>query len=50
MTLVAGSALFARNLSRLIATDIGFDRENLLVVSVDALSPMSARSRAGERT
>ena len=44
MTLVAGSALFARNLSQLLATDIGFVRENLFVVGLDALSPMSARS------
>src|SRR5204862_3627509 len=39
----AGSALFVRNLHGILATDIGFDRENLLVVSVDALSPVSAR-------
>jgi putative ABC transport system permease protein len=45
LTLLAGSALFVRNLRTLLATDIGFDRENLLVVSVDALSPVSARSR-----
>ena len=46
LTLLAGSALFVRNLRGLLATDIGFDRANLLVVSVDALSPVSARSRA----
>jgi predicted permease len=46
LTLLAGSALFVRNLRSLLATDIGFDRANLLVVSVDALSPVSARSRA----
>ncbi|HEU4925857.1 MAG TPA: ADOP family duplicated permease [Vicinamibacterales bacterium] len=46
LTLLAGSALFVRNLRSLLATDVGFDRANLLVVSVDALSPASARSRA----
>ncbi len=46
LTLVAGSALFVRNLRTILATDIGFDRENLLVVNVDALSPVSARARA----
>jgi predicted permease len=46
LTLLAGSALFVRNLRSLLATDVGFDRANLLVVSVDALSPVSARSRA----
>jgi len=46
LTLLAGSALFVRNLRSLLATDIGFDRANLLVVSVDALSPVSSRSRA----
>ena len=42
LTLLAGSALFVRNLRHLLATDIGFDRENLLVVRVDAQSPLSA--------
>jgi predicted permease len=43
--LLAGSALFVHDLRRLVATDIGFDRNNLLVVSVDALSPLSAPLR-----
>ncbi|HSC26139.1 MAG TPA: ABC transporter permease, partial [Vicinamibacterales bacterium] len=47
LSLLAGSALFVRNLWGLLSTDVGFDRQNLLVVSVDALSPVSARSRAG---
>ena len=46
LTLLTGSALFVRNLRSLLATDVGFDRANLLVVSVDALSPVSARNRA----
>ena len=50
LTLLAGAALFVRNLRSLLATDIGFDRANLLVVSVDALSPVSARSRAQAST
>jgi predicted permease len=41
LTLLSGSALFVRNLWQLLATDVGFSRENLLVVSVDALSPLS---------
>jgi predicted permease len=45
LSLLAGSSLFVRNLWGLLATDIGFDRENLLVVGVDALSPVSAHSR-----
>lgn len=45
LTLVAGSALFVRNLSQILATDMGFDRERLFVVTVDAVSPISARSR-----
>lgn len=45
LTLLAGSALFVRNLRSLLATEIGFDRENLLVVRVDPLSPVSARNR-----
>ncbi len=47
LTLLAGSALFTRNLTQLLATDIGFDRENLLVVGVDAQSPVSAAQRRG---
>jgi len=45
LTLLAGSALFVRNLRGILATDIGFNRENLLVVTVDSLSPVSARGR-----
>ncbi len=45
LTLLAGSALFVRNLWGLLATDIGFTRQNLLVVSIDALSPVSAHGR-----
>ena len=45
LTLLAGSALFVRNLSRLLATDIGFDRQNVLVVAVDTLSPYSTLQR-----
>jgi predicted permease len=45
LTLLAGSALFVRNLWQLLATDIGFERANLMVVSVDALSPLSAPGR-----
>jgi predicted permease len=45
LTLLAGSALFVRNLSQLLATDLGFERENLLVVSVNAMSPLSVTSR-----
>jgi putative ABC transport system permease protein len=45
LTLLAGSALFVRNLRGLLATDIGFDRENLLVVSVEAVSTVSAPGR-----
>ena len=43
LTLLAGSALFVRNLLGLLATDIGFARENLLVVGVDALATAGAR-------
>jgi putative ABC transport system permease protein len=43
LTLLAGSALFVRNLLGLLATDIGFARENLLVVRVDALATAGAR-------
>jgi predicted permease len=49
MVLLVGSALFVRNLTRLLMKDPGFDREGLLVVSVDVLSPVSARSAAGDR-
>jgi predicted permease len=45
LTLLAGSALFVRDLRHLLATDVGFERENLLVVGVDALSPLSAPQR-----
>ena len=45
LTLLAGSALFVRNLSQLLATDIGFVRENLWVVGLDAMSPVSAPQR-----
>jgi putative ABC transport system permease protein len=47
--LLVGSALFVRNLSGLLTKDTGLDRENLLVVGVDVLSPVSARSAAGDR-
>ena len=43
LTLLAGSTLFVRNLLGLLATDIGFARENLLVVGVDALATVGAR-------
>jgi putative ABC transport system permease protein len=49
VVLLAGSALFVRNLSALLAKDAGFDRDGLLVMNVDVLSPMSARSLAGAR-
>ena len=45
LTLLVGSTLFVRNLRGLLATDIGFDRENLLVVGVDTTSPVSALRR-----
>ena len=45
LTLLAGSALFVRNLSQLLETDIGFERENLLVVGVDVMSPLSEPGR-----
>jgi len=48
LTLLAGSALFVRNLSQLLATDIGFVRENLWVVGLDAMSPVSAPQRRGQ--
>jgi predicted permease len=50
LALLAGSALFVRNLRGLLATDIGFARENLLVVGVDAVSPVSARGGAAAET
>jgi predicted permease len=49
MVLLMGSALFVRNLTRLLMKDAGFDRDGLLVVHVDVLSPVSARSAAGDR-
>jgi putative ABC transport system permease protein len=49
MVLLVGSALFVRNLTRLLTKDAGFDRDGLLVVTVDVLSPVSARSAAGDR-
>jgi predicted permease len=49
MILLAGSALFVRNLTRLVTKDAGFDRDGLLVVNVDVLSPVSARSAAADR-
>jgi putative ABC transport system permease protein len=45
LMLLAGSALFVRDLRQLLARDIGFNRDNLLVVSVDALSPLSVTQR-----
>ena len=49
MVLLVGSALFVRNLTLLLTKDAGFDRDGLLVVNVDVLSPVSARSAAGDR-
>jgi predicted permease len=49
MVLLVGSALFVRNLARLVTKDVGFDRDGVLVVNVDVLSPVSARSAAGDR-
>jgi predicted permease len=49
MVLLAGSALFVHNLTRLLTKETGFDPDGLLVVSVDVLSPVSARSAAGDR-
>jgi putative ABC transport system permease protein len=49
VVLLVGSALFVRNLSGLLNRDAGFDREGLLVVHADVLSPVSARSAAGDR-
>jgi putative ABC transport system permease protein len=49
MVLLVGSALFVRNLTLLLTKDAGFDRNGLLVVDVDVLSPVSAHSAAGDR-
>jgi predicted permease len=49
MVLLVGSALFVRNLTLLLTKDAGFERDGLLVVAVDVLSPVSARSAAGDR-
>ena len=49
MVLLAGSALFVRNLTLLLTKDAGFDRNGLLIVNVDVLSPVSARAAAGDR-
>jgi predicted permease len=49
MVLLVGSALFVLNLTRLLTKDAGFDRDGLLVVDVDVLSPVSAHSAAGDR-
>jgi putative ABC transport system permease protein len=49
LVLLVGSALFIRNLTQLLTKDAGFDRDGLLVVNVDVLSPVSARSAAGDR-
>ena len=49
MVLLVGSALFVRNLTLLLTKDAGFDRDGLLVVNVDVLSPVSAHSAAGDR-
>ena len=49
MVLLVGSALFVRNLTGLLTKDAGFDRDGLLVVNVDVLSPVSAHAAAGDR-
>ncbi len=49
MILLVGSALFVRNLTQLLTKDTGFNRDGLLVVNVDVLSPVSAHAAAGER-
>ena len=36
------------NLTRLLSKDAGFDRDGLLVVNADVLSPVSAQSAAGD--
>ncbi len=47
--LLVGSALFVRNLTSLLTKDAGFDRDGLLVVNVDVLSPVSAHAALGDR-
>jgi predicted permease len=49
MVLLVGSALFLRNLTQLLTKDAGFNRDGLLVVNVDVLSPVSAYASAGDR-
>ena len=49
VVLLVCSALFVHNLTLLLTKDAGFDREGLLVVNVDVLSPVSAHSTAGDR-
>ena len=49
MVLLVGSALFVRNLVQLLTKDAGFNRDGLLVVNVDVLSPLSAHASAGDR-
>jgi predicted permease len=49
MVLLVGSALFVRNLTQLLTKNAGFDRDGLLVVNVDVLSPVSAHASAGDR-
>ena len=46
---LVGSALFVRNLTQLLTKDAGFNRDGLLVVNVDVLSPVSAHASAGDR-
>jgi predicted permease len=45
LALLAGSALFVRNLRQILTTDVGFTREDLLVVAADARSPLSRVGR-----
>ena len=49
MVLLVGSALFVRNLAQLLTKDPGFNRDGLLVVNADVLSPVSAHASAGDR-
>ena len=49
MVLLVGSALFVRNLTQLLTKDAGFNRDGLLVVNADVLSPVSAHASAGDR-
>ena len=49
MVLLVGSALFVRNLTQLLTKDAGFNRDGLLVVYADVLSPVSAHASAGDR-